>query len=159
MFYVSIEVVYWVSIDLDYYVVDIERVWEYLGIDWWIVFGILWGLVFGIVYVECYFGRVWVVVLVVLSTSTRADIEWFIVYVGCFFLVEWWVLRDYVFVELGDLCLVDVYWMFLMDDDFGVWEVAAQVWCCWEDVYVVMMLGSVFNLCYDDARFCLGFVC
>ena len=68
---------------------DMERLREHLGIERWLLYGGSWGSTLSLAYAERHPRRVSEVVLVDVTTSRRAEIDWLYRGVGRFFPEQW----------------------------------------------------------------------
>ncbi|HEY8217818.1 MAG TPA: prolyl aminopeptidase [Acidimicrobiia bacterium] len=139
-------------------VADIERLRDHLGIDRWLVFGMSWGSTLGLAYAETHPARVTELVLGMVVTTTRAEVEWLTRDVGRIFPEAWERFRDGVPQALRDGSLVDAYAELLSSDDAAVREQAARDWCAWEAAHVsATRSGQPPDPRYDDPRFQMCF--
>ncbi|MCE6997573.1 prolyl aminopeptidase [Saccharothrix sp. S26] len=115
-------------------VADIERVREHLGIERWMVFGGSWGSTLGLRYAQSFPRRVTEVVLVAVTTSRYAEIDWLYRGLGMFFPEQWSRFREGAGEGATDL--VAAYDVLLNDPDPAVREKAATDWMAWESSIV-----------------------
>jgi proline iminopeptidase len=113
----------------DHLIGDIEKLREHLGIDRWLVFGGSWGSTLALAYAERFPERVSEVVLVAVTTSTRAENDWLYRGVGRFFPEAWERFR----AGVPDEDLIAGYARALESPDPSVREKAANEWLTWED--------------------------
>jgi proline iminopeptidase len=136
---------------------DIEQLREHLGIDCWTVLGISWGTTLGLAYAQSHPQRVRALVLALVTTTSRREVEWITREVGRLFPKEWDRFAEAVPEALRDLPLVDAYATLLFDPDPSVQESAAQEWCAWEDTHVSLAPGHQRSPRYADPEFRLRF--
>jgi proline iminopeptidase len=136
---------------------DIERLREHLAIDCWTVLGISWGTTLGLAYAQLHPQRVRALVLALVTTTSRREVEWITRGVGRLFPQEWDRFVAAVPARLRDLPLVDAYATLLFDPDPSVQERAAQEWCAWEDAHVSLAPGHQPSPRYEDPEFRLRF--
>jgi proline iminopeptidase len=138
-------------------VADIERLRERLGVDRWVVLGLSWGTTLALAYAEEHPGRVRGLVLGLVTTTSRLEVEWITEGVGRIFPREWERFATAVPERLRDRPLVDAYAELLFDADPAVRERAAREWCLWEDAHVSLAPGFQPNPRFEDAAFRLRF--
>lgn len=118
---------------------DMERLREHLGIERWLLFGGSWGSTLTLAYAERHPHRVSEIVLVSVTTTRRAEIDWLYRGVGRFFPAEWERFRDGVPAadRDGDTpALLATYARLMGDPDPAVRERAAIEWGAWEDAVI-----------------------
>ena len=113
----------------DHLLRDVEALREHLGVERWLVFGGSWGSTLALAYAQRFPERVSELVLVAVTTSTRAENDWLYRGVGRFFPEEWERFR----AVAGDDDLFAGYARLLADPDPAVREHAAAEWLNWED--------------------------
>ncbi|MCL4861665.1 MAG: prolyl aminopeptidase [Caldilineaceae bacterium] len=111
---------------------DIERLREHLGIDRWLVFGGSWGSTLGLAYAEQNPQRVSEIILVGVTTTRRAEIDWLYRGVAPLFPAQWARFRAGAPAGERDGDLVTAYYRLLHDPNAAVREQAARDWCTWE---------------------------
>ena len=70
-------------------IADIERLREHLGIERWLVVGASWGVTLGLAYAERFPERVSEMILLSITRTRRADVQWLVRDVGRYFPEEW----------------------------------------------------------------------
>jgi proline iminopeptidase len=137
---------------------DIEALRELRGIErWGAVLGLSWGSTLGLAYAEAHPERVAGLVLGLVTTGARRDIEWITQDVGRIFPREWERFVNAIPAELRHMRPVDAYARMLIDPDPAVVEHAALEWCIWEDAHVSLTPGHTPSLRYEDPTFRLRF--
>ena len=101
--------------------------------------------------------RVSALVLGLVTTTSRREVEWITQDVGCIFPREWEQFTSAVPDELRQMRPVDAYAMLLTDPDPAVHEPAAGEWCRWEDSHVSLAPDFEPNPRYEDPEFRLRF--
>jgi proline iminopeptidase len=122
-------------------IADIEQLREHLGIDRWLVFGGSWGSTLAFAYAEQFPQRVTEIVLVAITNTSRAEIDWLYGGLGRFFPEEWARFRacagGFDPAATGtELALA--YDELLQGPDPAVREQAAREWCRWEDAVLAL---------------------
>lgn len=117
-------------------IADIEAVREHLGVDRWRVVGLSWGTTLAMAYAETHPERVAGMVLGLVTTTSRREVEWITEGVGRLFPEEWERFAGAVPERLRGLRLVDAYAEMLQGPDARLREHAAREWCAWEDAHV-----------------------
>ena len=130
-------------------VADIERLRELHGIEKWTVFGLSWGTTLGLAYAQAHRRRVDALVLGLVTTTSRREVEWITHDVGRIFPQEWERFAAAVPEALRHLPLVDAYAALLFDPDPAVRDHAAREWCAW-DAHVSLTPGHRRNPRFDD---------
>ena len=138
----------------DHLVGDMEALRTYLGIDRWLVFGNSWGSTLALVYSQRHLERVSEVVLLVVTTTDRDEIQWLYHGAGSLFPEAWERFHAGAGTSSREDDLVGAYYRLLNSPDSAVREQAADEWCLWEDAVVS---GREPNPRYDDPRFRMAF--
>ncbi|WP_157226063.1 alpha/beta fold hydrolase [Rhodococcus sp. AW25M09] len=122
-------------------IADMEALREYLGIEAWIVNGASWGSTLAVAYALAHPTRVLGIVLVSVTTTSRAEIEWITEGVGAVFPEAW--DRFATFAEMsgvgfrrGEGRIVEAYEQLLNSADLSLRDNASREWALWEDVHV-----------------------
>ncbi|WP_256840807.1 prolyl aminopeptidase [Ornithinimicrobium cryptoxanthini] len=135
---------------------DIEAVREHLGIEQWLVAGGSWGSTLALAYALAHPDRVSAIVLIAVTTTSRAEVSWISESVGRIFPREWEAFELASGRRPGQR-LVDAYVERLADPDPAVREAAALAWCTWEDVHMSLAPGPLSPLREEDPAFRLTF--
>jgi len=138
-------------------IADIERLREHLAIERWTLFGVSWGTTLALAYAQTHPERVAGLLLALVTTTSRREVDWITRGVGRIFPREWQRFADAVPSRLRSVPLVDAYATLLLDPDRDVRDHAAREWCAWEDAHVSLTPGYVPNPRFDDAEFRLRF--
>lgn len=131
---------------------DIERLREHLGIDRWLVLGLSWGSTLGLAYAQRHPERVAALVLGMVVTGTRREVEWITRDMGRLAPEAWERFRDGVPERDRDGNLADAYARLLESDDPNVRERAVKDWCTWEDTHVAVLDDAPTPRRFADAR-------
>lgn len=138
-------------------IADIEALRELHGVDQWVVLGLSWGTTLGLAYAEAYPQHVKALVLALVTSTSRSEVEWITDGVKRIFPREWERFANAVPEELRHMRLVDAYAQLLNDPDPAVQERAAIEWCTWEDAHISLTPGHGASLRYEDPEFRLRF--
>lgn len=138
-------------------IADIESLRSHLGIERWLVLGLSWGTTLGLAYAQAHPGRVNGLVLGLVTTTSRHEVQWLTYDVGRIFPREWDRFAAGVPEALRALPLVDAYATLLFDPDATVRDRAAFEWCAWEDAHVSLHPRHRPNERYADREFRLRF--
>ena len=138
-------------------IADIEALRRHHGVDSWTVLGMSWGTTLALAYAHTHPQRVVAVVLALVTTTSRREVEWITRDVGRIFPQEWERFAGAVPETLKHLPLVDAYAVLLFDADPAVRAHAAREWCAWEDAHVSLTPGHRPNPRYEDPEFRLRF--
>ncbi len=136
---------------------DIEALRRLHGVESWTILGLSWGTTLGQAYAQTHPRRVNALILALVTTTSRREVEWLTRDVGRIFPKEWNRFATAVPDSLRRLPLVDAYAMLLFDPDPAVREQAAREWCVWEDAHVSLGPGHRPNARYEDPEFRLRF--
>ncbi len=125
----------------DRLITDIEVLREHLGIDAWLVNGTSWGSTLAIAYARAHPDRVLGVVLVAVTTTSAAEVEWITETVGAIFPEEWDRFAAHaeqagIGYRRGRGRLVEAYDQLLRHPDLRVRDAASRAWARWEDVHI-----------------------
>lgn len=114
---------------------DLEELRVHLGVEKWLVSGGSWGTTLALAYSQVHPTRVTGLVLVAVTTSSHAEIQWISESIGRVFPREWQALNAASGRRPGQR-LLDAYVERLTDPDPRVRHAAALAWCIWEDTQV-----------------------
>jgi proline iminopeptidase len=138
-------------------IADIEALRQLHGVERWTVLGMSWGTTLGLAYAQAHARRVDALVLALVGTTSRREVEWITYDVGRIFPREWNRFATAVPDTLRHLPLADAYATLLFDADPAVRDHAAREWCAWEDAHVSLTPGHLPNPRYEDPEFRLRF--
>jgi proline iminopeptidase len=138
-------------------IADIEALRALHRVERWTVLGMSWGTTLGLAYAQAHPQRVDALVLALVTTTSRREVDWITRGVGRIFPREWDRFANAVPAALRHLPLPDAYATLLFDADPAVREHAAREWCAWEDAHVSLGPGHRPNPRYEDAEFRLRF--
>ncbi len=136
---------------------DIEAIRRLLDVDSWTILGLSWGTTLGLAYAQTHPLRVNGLVLALVTTTSRREVEWLTRDVGRIFPHQWYRFAGAVPEEMQHLSLVDAYATLLFHSDPDVREWAASEWCAWEDAHVSLTPGHRPNPRFQDPGFRLRF--
>jgi proline iminopeptidase len=150
---------------------DIERLREHLGVDTWLLRGGSWGVTLALAYAERLPERVSGMLLISVTSTRRAEIDWLYRGSGRFFPEAWVRFRDYVGADqyrlptdteppINDLLFA--YSRLMEDPDPDVRAGAANAWLTWEDAVISMESGGSpgqYSNRPDDAKLAFVRIC
>ena len=137
-------------------IADIESLRQLFGVEQWTILGLSWGTTLGLAYAQTYPQFVRALVLALITTTSRREVEWITEGVGRLFPHEWHGFAAAVPRELRQMPLVDSYAKLLFDADPVVRDRAARDWCTWEDAHISLTPGHRPSPRFDDPQFRLG---
>lgn len=141
---------------------DMEYLRKSLGIEQWLLFGASWGSTLSLAYAQRYPDRVSEIVLVDVTTSSRAEIDWLYRGVARFFPEAWERFRLGVPESDRDGNLVAAYAKLMENPEQSVRQQAAADWCTWEDAVLSLEQHGTPNQYAsrpDDARIAFVRIC
>jgi len=138
-------------------IADIERLRLLHGVDSWTVLGLSWGTTLGLAYAQTYPEHVNALVLGLVTTTSRREVDWITRDVGRIFPREWERFTAAIPESLRGLAPVDAYATMLFEADPDARDHAAREWCAWEDAHVSLAPGHQPNPRYEDPEFRLRF--
>ncbi|HEX4813515.1 MAG TPA: prolyl aminopeptidase [Nonomuraea sp.] len=122
-------------------IADMERLREHLGVDRWLLYGGSWGSTLMLAYAQAYPERVSEMVIVSVTMTRRADLDWLYRGVGRFFpeaRERFWRGVPGPVAEGDTFALLAAYARLLADPDPRVRDRAARDWAAWEDAVISM---------------------
>ena len=134
-------------------IADIEALRQLHEVESWTVLGLSWGTTLGLAYAQAHPQRVNALVLALVTTTSRREVEWMTQDVERIFPQEWDQFAAAVPDTLRHLPLVDAYATLLADPDPAVRDRAARSWCAWEDAHISLTPGHTPNPRFEDAEF------
>lgn len=138
-------------------IADMERLRQHLNIERWTLFGLSWGTTLALAYAQAHPDRAAALVLALVTTTSRREIQWITQGVGRIFPREWERFAAAVPHTLKDRPIVDAYAAMLFDRDPAMRDLAAKEWCAWEDAHVSLAPNHRPNPRFDDPQFRLRF--
>lgn len=138
-------------------IADMELLREVLGVERWTLTGLSWGSTLALAYAQRHPRRVEAIALGLVTTTSRAEVEWITRGVGRIFPREWERFSDAVPVGLRHRRIVDAYAELLADPDPQVRASAANEWCAWENAHVSLAPGHRDDPRFEDPAFALRF--
>jgi len=137
---------------------DLERLRGHLGIERWLVWGGSWGVTLALAYAQRHPERVTELVLVAVTMTRPADIQWLYRDTGRFFPAEWHRFQAGVPAAERDGDLVAAYDRLLNGDvEQATRERAAREWCAYEDAVLSLEEGWQPQERYRDPDFRMTF--
>jgi proline iminopeptidase len=147
----------------DHLISDLELLREHLGVDRWLVNGVSWGSTLALAYAEAYPERVSGIVLMAVTTTSRAEVDWITETVGAVFPEAWDRLASHaedagIGYRRGCGRLVEAYARLLRSPDLAIRDAASGAWAEWEDHHVSIGTGGFQrDPRWEDAGFRLCF--
>jgi proline iminopeptidase len=138
-------------------IADIEALRQLHEVDQWVILGLSWGTTLGLAYAQAHPSRVAALVLGLVTTTSRREVQWITEDAGRIFPQEWDRFASFVPGQLRHLPLVDAYAALLFDPDPAIRDQAAREWCAWEDAHVSLTPGHQPNPRYQNPEFRLRF--
>lgn len=128
-------------------IADIEKLREYLRVDWWLVNGVSWGSTLTLAYAQAHPDRVRGIVLMAVTTTDRFQVDWITETVGAIYPEAWDRFATHaesagIGYRRGEGRLVEAYARLMTDPDFAVRDAASRAWCEWEDHHVSIGTGG-----------------
>lgn len=138
-------------------IADMEALRKMHKVEQWVLLGFSWGTTLAQAYAHAHPHRVRGMVLGLVTTTSRREVEWITEDMGRVFPQEWDRFAGAVTERYLGLRLIDAYAAMLRDPDPAIQEHAAREWCIWEDVHVSLAPGFQPSLRYSDPEFRLRF--
>lgn len=136
-------------------IADIEQLRRHLRIERWAVLGLSWGTTLGLAYAQAHPERVSGLVLGLVTTTSRQEVQWITAGMGRIFPEEWERFTALIPADLSDLDPVAAYARMLFDDRLAA--DAAAAWSRWEDTHISLGASSTRLLSDADPVFQLRF--
>lgn len=142
---------------------DLELLREHVGVDRWLVNGVSWGATLALAYAEAHPARVTGIVLMAVTTTSRAEVDWITEDVGAVFPEAWDRLASHaedagIGYLRGQGRVVEAYARLLRSPDLEVRDAASHAWAEWEDHHISIGTGGVQrDSRWDDPVFRQGF--
>jgi proline iminopeptidase len=138
-------------------IADIERLREMHEVDRWVILGLSWGTTLALAYAQSYPQHVAALVLGLVTTTSRGEVEWITQDMRRIFPREWQRFYSTIPESLRHLRPVDAYARMLFDPDLELRDLAAREWCNWEDTHISLAPGHTPDPRYEDPEFRLRF--
>jgi proline iminopeptidase len=128
-------------------IADIEALRMHLEVDAWVLNGVSWGSTLGLAYAQARPDRVLGIVLMAVTTTSRAEVDWITEGVGAIYPEAWDRLADHaeragIGFRRYDDRLVAAYARLVRHPDATVRAEAASAWGEWEDTHVAIGAGG-----------------
>jgi len=143
---------------------DLELLRGRLGVDRWLVNGASWGATLALAYAQAHPDRVSGLVLMAVTTTSRAEVDWITETVGAVFPEAWDRFAGHaeaagIGYVRGQGRLVEAYDRLLASPDPEVRDAASLAWAEWEDHHISIGTGGYHrDPRWDDPVFRRGFV-
>lgn len=138
-------------------VADIEMLRQLHNVERWTILGLSWGTTLGLAYAQTYPQHVKGLVLALVSTTSRREVDWITRGVGSLFPEPWHRFAQAVPEALRHMPIVNAYARLLFDPDPKVRSTAAREWCIWEDAHISLTPGHRADLQNANPEFQLLF--
>jgi proline iminopeptidase len=127
---------------------DLERLRDHVGVDRWLVNGVSWGATLALAYAEAHPNRVTGIVLMAVTTTSRAEVDWVTEDVGAVFPEAWDRLASHaeaagIGYRRGEGRVVEAYARLLRSPDPPIRDAASLAWADWEDHHISIGTGGV----------------
>lgn len=127
-------------------IADLEALREHLGIEAWIVQGVSWGSTLALAYAQRHPERVLGIVLMAVTSTSRAEVDWITEQVGAIHPEVWDELADLAerrtdYRRGGPMRLVEAYRRMLTAADPALVDEAVRAWTAWEDEHIRIGTG------------------
>jgi proline iminopeptidase len=139
---------------------DMDLLREHLRIDRWLLFGGSWGVTLSLAYAQRHPDRVSALVLLSVTTTRRAEIDWLYGGVARFFPEAYQRFLDGA--GRPEHGVVAAYARLMDHPDRDVRERAAAAWCAWEDAVISLEQHGrpgAYSARVDDARLAFVRIC
>lgn len=128
-------------------VADLELLREHLGVDRWLLNGVSWGSTLALAYAQAHPERVLGLVLMAVTTTSRAEVDWITETVGAVFPEAWDRFASHaeqsaIGYRRGHGRLVEAYAELLRSPVPEVRDAASRAWTEWEDHHVAIGAGG-----------------
>jgi len=114
---------------------DVEAVRKHLDIEMWLVAGVSWGTTLALAYAQTHPGRVSELVLVAVTTTSRAEVDWITEGVGRIFPEAWHRFEEASGRRNGER-VVEAYARRFADGDMQDRLKASRAWIDWETAHL-----------------------
>lgn len=151
---------------------DMELLRGHLGVDKWLLRGTSWGVTLSLAYAQRYPERVSGMLMLSVTTTRRAEVDWLYRGVGRFFPEAWARFRDFpglsgTYRLPTDSAppvegLLAAYSQLMESPDAGVRARAAAEWLAWEDAVISQEASGSpgsYSARAEDARLALARIC
>ncbi|HWM34998.1 MAG TPA: alpha/beta fold hydrolase [Pseudolysinimonas sp.] len=135
-------------------IADIEALREHLGIDSWLVHGVSWGSTLALAYALAHPARVSAIVVMAVTTSSRAELDWITSAMGRVFPEAWAEVE--ALAGPGERPL-DACARLLRTGTTEARQRVADIWDRWEATHISLDPNVRPGPLHDDARMRLNF--
>jgi proline iminopeptidase len=138
---------------------DLELLRSHRGIDHCLLTGVSWGSTLALAYAQAHPDRVSGIVLMAVTTTSRAEVDWITETVGAVFPEAWDRYAGHaeaagIGYRRGRDRLVAAYAQLLRSPDPEVRDAASRAWAEWEDHHISIGTGGYSpDPRWDDAEF------
>ena len=137
-------------------IADIEALRSHLEVDTWLLNGVSWGSTLALAYAQAHPERVLGIVLMAVTTTSRAEVDWVTEGVGMIYPEAWDRLARHaedagIGYQRYDERLISAYARLMRSPDPAVRTAAVDAWADWEDIHVSIGAGGFHrNPRWDD---------
>jgi proline iminopeptidase len=129
---------------------DLERLREHLGVERWLINGVSWGSTLALAYAQAHPDRVLGIVLVAVTTTDRAYVDWITETVGAIYPEAWDRLATHaensgIGYQRDKQRVVEAYARLMAGSDPVARDAASRAWCEWEDHHISVGPGEVIH--------------
>jgi len=128
-------------------IADLEALRVHLEVEAWLLNGVSWGSTLALAYAQAYPERVLGIVLMAVTTTSRAEVDWVTETVGAVYPEAWDRLASYaegagIGYRRYDGRLITAYARLMRDPDPSVRQATTAAWAEWEDTHVSIGAGG-----------------
>lgn len=134
-------------------IADLEKLRQILAIETWTLLGLSWGTTLAMAYAQAHPRKVSALVLGLITTTSRREVEWLTEGVGRLFPEQWERFAGGVIPEYRRPRLIDSYGDMLNARDATIRRQAATNWCAWEDAHISLGPDHQPTARYEDPEF------
>ncbi|MFC7622427.1 alpha/beta fold hydrolase [Microlunatus sp. GCM10028923] len=144
-------------------IADCEQLRETLGVDRWVINGVSWGSTLALAYALEHPDRVLGIVIMAVTTTGRAEVDWITERVGAVFPEAWDRYAGHaeaagIGYRRHESRIVEAYAKLITDPDPAVRDAASLAWAEWEDHHISLAAGLRRDPRWDDQVFRQVFV-
>lgn len=128
-------------------IADLELLRVHLDVDAWVLNGVSWGATLALAYAQAHPERVLGIVLMAVTTTRRAEVDWITETVGALYPEDWDRFARFaedagIGYRRGGGRIVEAYAQLLRSPDPAAHDAAARAWMAWEHAHIGIGSGS-----------------